>query len=334
MGKIYTISGPSGVGKTTFFLQLFKIIDETQIKLIPRYTNRPKREDEVEGFEYYFTSYNGLLQKVSSNDFIHFEKWGDYYSGIETELIEDVIQADYDGLILASSFGASRLKATFGDSIQPIYVWTGESESLKNPRSLEKNSPEITELKWRIAKKINESAFSEFEIKTLTDDAFLDKRMVDNYLDIASVQGRIRDGEDYHILPNLNNQVENAVKDFLSLRTTIKQDNPTETGNINLNRFCSHLAKKRANFFLTIIVVCCIAIWLSFLAITYFVEWDKIEPKLSVISVPLLSLIFIFLWFMFTGKELSLNPKKLYNSIKEHYEEKYKKEFIANRSEK
>lgn len=327
MGKIFTISGPSGVGKTTFFLQLFKVIDETQIKLIPRYTNRPKRDDEVEGFEYYFTSYNGLLQKVSSNDFIHFEKWGDYYSGIETSIIQEVINSNYDGLILASSFGASRLKATFGDAIQPIYIWTGETESLKNPRSLEKNSPEITELKWRIAKKINESAFSEFEISTLTDVAFLDKRMIDNYLDIASVQGRIRDGEIYHILPNLNGQVEKAVKDFLKLRTEISKKLPIEMKSIDLNKFCNHLAVKKANFFLSMIIISFSLIWISFIAITYFVSWDKIEPKLSVFSVPFLSIIFVFIWFLITGKELTLNPKKIYSSIIKHYEDKYKKQF-------
>lgn len=223
MGKIFTISGPSGVGKTTFFQHLFKLIDSKEIVLIPRYTDRPMRDDEEEGFEYYFTSHNGLLQKVYSNDFIHLEKWGDFYSGIDTRLLKDVINSNRDGLILASSFGASRLKASFGDKIQPLYIWTGHEESLKNPRSLETDSPEIKELKWRIKKKVEESAFGEFEISSLTDEAFLDKRMVDNYLDIASVNGRLRSGEEIIIIPNLNNKLENAVKHFLKVREEVKQ---------------------------------------------------------------------------------------------------------------
>jgi guanylate kinase len=223
MGKIFTISGPSGVGKTTFFQQLFKKVDGNEIVLIPRYTDRPIREDEVEGFEYYFTSHDGLLQKVYSNDFIHLEKWGDFYSGIDTRLLKKVINSNDDGLILASSFGASRLKATFGTYIQPLYIWTGHEESLQNPRSLEKDSPEIKELKWRIKKKVAESAFGEYEISSLTNEDFIDKRMVDNYLDIASVNGRLRSGEDIIILPNLNSKLEQAVEHFLKIRNDVKQ---------------------------------------------------------------------------------------------------------------
>ena len=223
MGKIFTISGPSGVGKTTFFQHLFKLVDDHEIILIPRYTDRPMRDDEVEGFEYYFTSHHGLLQKVYSNDFIHLEKWGDFYSGIDTRLLNDVINSDRDGLILASSFGASRLKASFGDKIQPLYIWTGLEESLQNPRSLETGSPEIKELEWRINKKLNESAFGDFEVSSLSDEAFLDKRMIDNFLDIASVNGRLRSGEEIIIIPNLNNKLEKAVQHFLKVREEVRQ---------------------------------------------------------------------------------------------------------------
>ena len=237
MGKIFTISGPSGVGKTTFFQHLFKKVTSNEIVLIPRYTDRPIRDDEQEGFEYYFTSHFGLLQKVYSNDFIHLEKWGDFYSGIDTRLIKDVINSERDGLILASSFGASRLKATFGDTIQPLYIWTGHQESLQNPRSLEADSPEIIELKWRNSKKISESAFGEFEISSLTDDAFLEKRMVDNYLDIASVNGRLRSGEDIIIIPNLNNKIDHSVELFLQIREEVKKTDFFMTNPNNKNCF-------------------------------------------------------------------------------------------------
>lgn len=223
MGKIFTISGPSGVGKTTFFHHLFKKVTNNEIVLIARYTDRPKRDDENEGFEYYFTSHFGLLQKVYSNDFIHLEKWGDFYSGIDTRLLKEVINSGKDGLILASSFGASRLKASFGDTIQPLYIWTGHQESLQNPRSLDADSPEIKELKWRISKKISESAFGEFEISSLSDEAFLEKRMVDNYLDIASVNGRLRSGEEIIIIPNLNNKINQSVEHFLEIREEAKK---------------------------------------------------------------------------------------------------------------
>ena len=193
-------------------------MDLTNIKLIPRYTDRPIREGEIPGFEYYYTSYDGILQKVYANDFIHFEKWGDYHSGIETRLIKEVIQSENDGLVLASIFGASKLKATFGNSIIMLYLWTGEKPSLYNPQCFEDNFPEISELKWRIIKKLKEEKFSDYEVKGLNTNEFLTKRMVDNYLDIASVNGRLRLGEEIIVLPNIHDKLCDALNEFNNIR--------------------------------------------------------------------------------------------------------------------
>ena len=230
MGFIYTLSGPSGVGKTT----LLNNIDLSKIQLIPRYTDRPMRSDEKEGFEYYFTNYDGILQKVYANDFIHFEKWGDYHSGIETRIIKEIIQTEYDGLVLASVFGASRLKAAFGNSVIMLYLWTGEKSSLYNPQCFEDNFSEIKELKWRITKKIQENNFSEYEIKSFKNDEFLEKRMIDNYLDIASVNGRLRAGEDISVIPNIRDKLFDAIEYF----DFIRQNKNNKIHQYRMNKKC------------------------------------------------------------------------------------------------
>lgn len=328
MGKIFTICGPSGVGKTTFLQHLYKIIDKKDIILIPRYTDRPIRDDENPGFEYIFTSHSGLLHKVYSNDFIHLEKWGDYYSGIETRLLKKVIDSPSDGLILASTFGASRLMATYGEIIQPLYIWTGDKESLQNPTSLEHDSPEVKELKWRIAKKISESAFSEFEIDALSDEAFLEKRMVDNYLDIASVNGRLRSGEKITILSNFNNKIDATVLNFIKIRERLKNFSPSVSASIvKAKNGCRQLAIKKANYFLRLIGFICVCTWLCFFYLTQLFSWDKIEPIFSVFTIPILGLAIIFFWFLITKREITLNPKELHNSIVDFYEKKYYKEF-------
>ena len=225
MGRIFTLSGPSGVGKTTLLVKLFgsRPLD---LLLLPRYTDRPRRDNEDEGFEHYFTSHRGLLQKVFSNDFIHIEKWGDYYSAIESRVIEDAIASPQDGIVLTSVFGAARLRATYGASVTSLYLWTGPHPSLMNPRCLEDSSPEVLELKWRIRKKLVEDGFSEFETASLTDDAFLMKRMVDNYLDVAAVNGRLRSGEDIYVLPNLRDRLEDAIAEFTRVRSSLRPLDP------------------------------------------------------------------------------------------------------------
>ena len=220
MGHIFTLSGPSGVGKTTFLSMLFQSAP-SDLVLLPRYTDRPRRDGEDEGFEYYFTSHSGLLQKVFANDFIHIEKWGDYYSAIETRALEAALGATPDALVLTSVFGSARLRATYGASVIPLYLWTADTTSLMNPRCLEESSPEVSELKWRIRKKLVEDGFSDFETASLTDDAFLNKRMVDNYLDIAAVNGRLRSGEHILVLPNRHDALPDTVTTFSSVRASV-----------------------------------------------------------------------------------------------------------------
>jgi guanylate kinase len=220
LGYIFTLSGPSGVGKTTFLEGLFEGpgVTPDRLSLIPRYTDRPRRLDEKEGFEYYFTSTRGLLQKVFASDFIHFEKWGNFYSAIETNSLEDVLESDADAVVLASILGSSRLRATYGSRIVPLYLWTGTRLSLMDPRCLESDYADIKELKWRIAKKLQEEGFSEFETAELADSEFLDKRMIDNFVDIAGANGRLRSAEVLHVVANPHDKMEQAVQEFAALR--------------------------------------------------------------------------------------------------------------------
>jgi len=220
MGRVFTLSGPSGIGKTTFLSLLFQTAP-SDLVLLARYTDRPKRDGEDEGFENFFTSHSGLLQKVFANDFIHIEKWGDYYSAIETRALEVALRADRDALVLTSVFGSARLRATYGASVIPLYLWTADTASLMNPRCLEESSPEVGELKWRIRKKLVEDGFSDFEKASLTDDAFLNKRMVDNYLDIAAVNGRLRSGEHILVLPNRHDALPDTLTAFAAIRDSL-----------------------------------------------------------------------------------------------------------------
>ncbi len=246
MGTIYTLSGPSGVGKTSLLLEARERLASSRIQLIPRYTDRPRRRDEIEGLEYYFTSHQGMLQKLFANDFIHIEKWGDYHSAIEWRLIENTLAADADGLVLASTFGAARLRATYASAIVPIYLWVGDHASLLNPRCLDNESEESLELKWRIRKKLVEDGFSEYETASLTNDEFLLKRLSENHLDLAATNGRLRAGEKIHVVCNPHNALDGACENLF--RTLRDNKSPIQNQTMSTSKGCFVLMPFGAEF--------------------------------------------------------------------------------------
>jgi guanylate kinase len=214
MGNIFVLSGASSVGKTTFLKAIRNLYGSDTLRIIPRYTERPKRPGEEEGFEYHFLSHRDFLQKVYAHDFIHVERWGSFYTGIDRDDIEDAIGSEMSAIVLASTFGAARIRATYKSSITHLYMWTGDKSSLMNPRCMEISSPELQELIYRIRKKNSEKGFSEAETESMIADIFVEKRMVDNFVDIAAVNGRLRSHEDIHVLSNYRDRMGEVINTF------------------------------------------------------------------------------------------------------------------------
>lgn len=69
---LYVISGKSGTGKDSV---LKHIVENTNIRQIIRYTDRPKRPGEVYGSEYYFLSKEEMQEKIDKNEFTVLESF-------------------------------------------------------------------------------------------------------------------------------------------------------------------------------------------------------------------------------------------------------------------
>ena len=80
MAKLIIITGPSGVGKGTIEIELFK---DPQLNLAfsVSATTREKRANEIEGQHYYFISTEEFEAKIAKAEFIEYSKHFTYYYG-------------------------------------------------------------------------------------------------------------------------------------------------------------------------------------------------------------------------------------------------------------
>lgn len=117
----------------------------------------------------------------------------------------------------------------------------------------------------------------------------------------------------------------NRLLDLLVTKFTTPYNsiNTFKTSDDRTRSFCKMLATQKANLFLTMVVMICALIWVGYIYLTTKFKWDVIEPKFSIVTIPILSIGFIFFWFLITKRQLTLNPKVVHNTIVDYYEKKY-----------
>jgi len=98
---IIIFSGPSGVGKSTIINELLNHIN---LYFSISHTTRQKRNNEVDGKDYYFVSLKNFKKLVKEKYFIEYEKYGtDYYGTSKEQLVNDykitVLDLEVNGAI-------------------------------------------------------------------------------------------------------------------------------------------------------------------------------------------------------------------------------------------
>ncbi|RKZ23229.1 guanylate kinase [bacterium] len=125
---IIVISGPSGAGKTTITRKLRKLED---IFYSVSVTTRPKRENEVEGFDYRFVDEETFKKWVDEGKFLEYAPvYGNYYGTLK-EPVENALQKGKIVLMDLDTKGSLRIKQLFKDDAVLLFLITDSVETLK-----------------------------------------------------------------------------------------------------------------------------------------------------------------------------------------------------------
>jgi len=107
-GRLYIITGPSGVGKTTVAMELLR--RRPTLKKVVTCTTRPPRNGEIDGVSYHFLDRATLQSLIDAGDMFEWdEHYGNLYGSRRSD-VQALVEAGNDVLFVVDVAGASTIK--------------------------------------------------------------------------------------------------------------------------------------------------------------------------------------------------------------------------------
>ena len=147
-GRIFVITGPSGVGKGTVVEQVLKKIDNIYLSVSA--TTRPMRELEKEGINYYFKSKDEFTRMIESDEFLEWAEFaGDYY-GTPKFPVNNYLSCGKDVLLEIEVQGAKQVRGKCPECVL-IFLAPPSFEILEE-RLIKRQTESIEKVKVRTKK--------------------------------------------------------------------------------------------------------------------------------------------------------------------------------------
>lgn len=153
LGKLIILSGPSGAGKSTIARYLLKNA-EYNLAFSVSACSRKKRENEVEGKDYYFLSIDSFKSKIEENEFLEWEEvYPSHYYGTLKSEVESLRSMGKNIIFDVDVMGAINIKRKYADQAISIFINPPSLEVLEQRLvSRQTDSPENISRRLRKAK--------------------------------------------------------------------------------------------------------------------------------------------------------------------------------------
>ncbi|MDR0674983.1 MAG: guanylate kinase [Mycoplasmataceae bacterium] len=111
-GLLIVLSGPSGVGKRTLWLNLLKN-KRFHLRYSISMTTRPKRFDEKHGKEYFFVTKPEFEQAIKNNKMLEYATYCNNYYGTPKKYVDDLRKKGFNVLLEIEAQGGLNLIKQF-----------------------------------------------------------------------------------------------------------------------------------------------------------------------------------------------------------------------------
>ncbi len=166
-GKLFIITGPSGVGKGTILNKFFEKNRKNIVCSVSTTTRNP-RPNEQEGVNYFYVSKEDFEKSIENEEFLEWARYSENYYGTKKEYVLKKLNQGFDVVLEIEAQGARQVMEKFGECISIFITPPNLDELEKRLRGRKTESEEAIEKRLDAVK--TEMAQKKYFKHTITND--------------------------------------------------------------------------------------------------------------------------------------------------------------------
>ena len=120
-GKLFVVTGPSGVGKGTILNKFFENNKENVCYSVSMTTRKP-RPVEVDGVNYFFVSKEEFEKAVKNDEFLEWAEYSGNYYGTNKNFVYEKLNNGVNVILEIETQGAKKVMEKFPDCISIFFA--------------------------------------------------------------------------------------------------------------------------------------------------------------------------------------------------------------------
>ncbi len=140
-GTLYTISAPSGAGKTSLVAALLEKTPNLQVSI--SHTTRPRRPGETDGVNYHFVSKEQFQAMLDQQAFLEYAEVFDNHYGTSAQWVDDTLAGGCDVILEIDWQGAAQIHRQLPDTVSIFVLPPSKDTLLERLTQRGQDGPEV-----------------------------------------------------------------------------------------------------------------------------------------------------------------------------------------------